>query len=136
MPKYRLSQHSMDVIFKLEAQQLGAALARRFGIDLPRLAARMKRGAGLTPEARLDLIFLPLMRHQRARREVVVDTVALARQLPERQQRQALASLIGLGHRFLTDAELDTLLEGLMSTNVGQRLIERGVEQGRQEGIA
>src|SRR5438128_6312182 len=37
MPKYRLSQHSMDVIFKLEARQLGAALARRFGIDLPRV---------------------------------------------------------------------------------------------------
>ena len=239
MPTYRLSQHSMDVIFKLEAQQLGAALARRFGIDLPRivryfptdlpvadvhleqldsvfeladgsllhlefqtehrrealtrfliydallyerferhihtvviyganiataaadlsfgavqyrvynvllgqqdgeatyqrLRTQLTRGAGLRPEERLDLIFLPLMRHQRARREVVVDTVALARQLPERQQRQALASLIGLGHRFLTDAELDALLEGLMSTNVGQRLIERGVEQGREQGI-
>lgn len=35
MPDYRLSQHSMDVVFKLEAQQLGSALARRFGIDLP-----------------------------------------------------------------------------------------------------
>ena len=35
MPSYRLSQHSMDVVFKLEAQQLGSALARRFGIDLP-----------------------------------------------------------------------------------------------------
>jgi hypothetical protein len=40
------------------------------------------------------------------------------------------AALIGLGHRFLTDAELDTLLEGLMSTNLGQRLIERGQQQG------
>ena len=35
MPSYRLSQHAMDVIFKLEAQQLGSALARRFGLDLP-----------------------------------------------------------------------------------------------------
>jgi hypothetical protein len=35
MPTYRLSQHAMDVIFKLEAQPLGTALARRFGLDLP-----------------------------------------------------------------------------------------------------
>ena len=37
MPSYRLSQHSMDVIFKLEAQQLGTALARRFDLALPRV---------------------------------------------------------------------------------------------------
>ena len=35
MPSYRLSQHAMDVVFKLEAQLLGGALARRFGLDLP-----------------------------------------------------------------------------------------------------
>src|SRR5437763_13005469 len=94
MPTYRLSQHSMDVIFKLEARQ-----------------------------------------HQRARQEVITESLALARQLPERQQRQALAALIGLGHRFLTDAELDTLLEGPMSTNWGQRLIDRGAAQTRQQDV-
>ncbi len=240
MPSYRLSQHSMDVVFKLEAQQLGSALARRFGIDLPpivryfptdlpvadvhleqldsvfeladgsllhlefqtahrretltrfliydaalyerferhihtvviyganvataaarlsfgavveyrvenvllgqqdgeatyqRLRAQVERGARLTPEERLDLIFLPLMRHQRAPREVVADTLVLAQRLPERQQRQALASLIGLGHRFLTEEELDALLEGLMSTNLGQRLLDRGYEQGLERGL-
>jgi hypothetical protein len=240
MPKYRLSQHSMDVVFKLEAQQLGSALARRFDIDLPpvvryfptdlpvadvhleqldsvfeledgrllhlefqtihrketlprflvydaylyeryrrpiativiygagvaaasgeiaggaihynvsnillgqqdgemtlrRLSTLVEKGAGLKSEDRLDIVFLPLMQHQRPRREVVAETIALARRLPERQQRQAVASLIGLGHRFLAQTELDTLLEGLMSTNLGQRLIERGIEQGREEGVA
>ncbi|MCA1599887.1 MAG: hypothetical protein LC769_12920 [Chloroflexi bacterium] len=99
----------------------------------------MAREGGLQPEDRLDLIFLPLMRHTRPRREVVIEAVALARQLPERQQRQTVASLIGLGSHFLAETELETLLEGLMSTNLGQRLIERGIErgieQGRQEGI-
>ena len=104
-----------------------------------RLRDLLAREGGLRPEDRLDLIFLPLMRHMRSRREVVVDAVALARQLPERQQRQTVASLIGLGSHFLSGIELDTLLEGLMSTNLGQRLMERGLErgiaQGRQEGI-
>ncbi len=231
MPRTRLTQHGMDVVFKLEAQQLGSALARRFGIDLPpvvryfptdlpvadvhleqldsvfeladerlfhlefqtehrgvtlprflvydaylierygrsivtvvfygggvtvaaseikggsiqynvtnvllgeqdgeetyrRLRDLLAREGGLRPEDRLDLIFLPLMRHTRSRREVVVEAVALARQLPERQQRQTVASLIGLGSHFLNETELETLLEGLMSTNLGQRLIERGI---------
>lgn len=63
----------------------------------------------------------------------VVDTVALAQQLPERQQRQAVASLIGLGHHFLTATELNTLLEGLMMTPIGQRLIDRGIERGIEQ---
>jgi hypothetical protein len=234
MPTYRLSQHAMDVIFKLEAQQLGTALARRFGLDLPpvvrylptdlpvadvhleqldavfelddgsllhlefqtehrretlkrfllydaylydrferplhtlviyganvataaseiaggtiqysvvsvllgqqdgeatyqHLCAQVDSGGGLTPEERLDLIFLPLMKQRRARQEVIVGALDLARQLPEQQQEQALAALIGLGHRFLTERELDTLLEGLMSTSIGQRLIDRGIDRG------
>src|SRR5437588_6807933 len=200
MPSYRLSQHAMDVIFKLEAQQLGSALARRFGLDLPpvvrylptdlpvadvhleqldavfelddgsllhlefqtehrretlkrfllydaylydrferpihtlviygadvaaaaselaggvirysvvsvllgqqdgeaayqHLRGRVGSGGGLTPEERLDLIFLPLMKHQRVRQGVIAGALDLARQLPEQQQQEAVAALIGL----------------------------------------
>jgi len=239
MPDYRLSQHGMDVVFKLEAEQLGAALGRRFGINLPaiarhfptdlpvadvhleqldsvfelvnewllhlefqtehrrttlarfliydaylyeryerpiitvviygagvataaaeidanavrytvynvllgqedgratyqRLKTLMESGNGLSPEDRLDLIFLPLMKQRRARRNVVKDALALARRLPEDQQRQTLASLIGLGHRFLTEAELDTVMEGLMITPLGQRLFDKGVGQGWRAAI-
>lgn len=234
MPRYRLSQHAMDVVFKLEAQQLGTALARRFGLDLPpvvryvptdlpvadvhleqldsvfeladgsllhlefqtahrretlprfllydayllerfgkpvhtivfygadvamaaakldggavqyrvenvllgqqdgeatyqRLRAQIAHRSGLTPEQRLDLIFLPLMKHQRTRLEVIAQALGLAQQLPARQQQEAMAALIGLGHRFLTESELETVLEGLMSTSIGQRLIDRGIVRG------
>lgn len=240
MPTYRLSQHAMDVVFKLEAQQLGTALARRFGLNLPavvryvptdlpiadvhleqldsvfeladgsllhlefqtahrretlprfllydayllerfgkpihtivfygadvataaaeydggavqykvenvllgqqdgeatyqRLRALITRRSGLTPEQRLDLIFLPLMSHRRSRSEIIVEALGLARQLPERQQREAMAALIGLGHRFLTERELDAVLEGLMNTSLGQQLIDRGIVQARQRDVA
>lgn len=239
MPRHRLTQHGMDVVFKLEAQQLGSALSRRFGINFPRvvrhfptdlpvadvhleqldsvfeladgsllhlefqtehrretlarflvydaylyerygraihtvvfygagvasveasieggaihyrvenvllgeqdgdttyqrLSERLARAGKLTPEERLDLVLLPLMRHQRVRREVVADAIGLAQRLPEQQQRQTVAALIGLGHRFLTTEELDTLLEGLMVTPIGQRLIDIGVERGIEQGI-
>jgi len=95
----------------------------------------VESGGSLSPEDRLDLIFLPLMKQRRARRNVVKDALALARQLPEDQQRQTLASLIGLGHRFLTEAELDTVMEGLMITPLGQRLFAKGVGQGWRAAI-
>jgi hypothetical protein len=79
------------------------------------------------------------MKQRRARQEVIADALDLARQLPAHQQDQALAALIGLGHRFLTERELDTLVEGLMSTSLAQRLIEQGIERGivqtRQQDI-
>jgi hypothetical protein len=104
-----------------------------------RLRDLVDRQGSLGPDERLDLIFLLLMRHSRPRREVVQNALALARHLPSRQQEQTLAALVGLGHRFLSEDELQSVLEGLMSTSLGQRLIERGREQclvqGREQGL-
>ncbi len=235
---HRLSQHSMDIVFKLEAEQLGGALARRFGIDLPpvvsyfptdlpvadvhleqldavfeladgsllhlefqtvhrretltrfllydaylcgrfdrmihtvviygadvnvaedhlnrgaidyrvtnillgqedgeatlqRLVSEVERSGTLPAEDRLDLIFLPLMRHRQPRMEVMTQAVELAKRLPQEHQRQTLASLIGLGNNFLSQDEIEQLLEQLMTTSIGQLLIERGIEQGIERG--
>jgi hypothetical protein len=147
---YRLSQHSLDIVFKLEAEQLGTETLN-FGVvqydvrnvflgrddgeeTYQRLRARVESGSGLEPEERLDLVFLPLMHNARPPVEIVSGALALAQQLPEEQQRQTLASLIGLGQRFLEQRELDALLEGLMATSIGQQLIERGFEQGLAKG--
>jgi hypothetical protein len=117
-----------SVVSVLLGQQDGEATYRH-------LRAQVDSGGGLTPEERLDLIFLPLMKQRRARQEVIAGALDLARQLPEHQQEEALAARIGLGHRFLTERELDTLVEGLMSTSLGQRLIDRGMVQARQQDV-
>jgi hypothetical protein len=90
----------------------------------------IETNGSLSPEERLDLVFLPLMRHRRTGLEVVNQAIAIAQQLPDDEQGQVIASLIGLGKRFLNDAELNSLMEGLMKTNIGEMLIERGVERG------
>jgi hypothetical protein len=69
------------------------------------------------------------------RDEVCERCLALAQQLPEEQQRQTLAALIGLGQRFLQQHELDALLEGLMATNLGQLLLDRGRAAGKREDV-
>jgi hypothetical protein len=76
-----------------------------------RLRARVESGQVLEPEERLDLVFLPLMRHTRPCVDVVSGALALAQQLPEEQQRQTLAAVIGRGQRFLEQHELDALLD-------------------------
>ncbi len=56
---YRISQHGMDIVFKLEAEQLGSALARRYNIDLPPVARYFPTElpvADIHPE-QLDSIF-------------------------------------------------------------------------------
>ncbi len=42
---------------------------------------------------------------------------------------------MGLGHHFLTEAKLDTVMEGLMITPLGQRLLNKGVEQGQRRAV-
>ena len=70
-----------------------------------RLRARVASGSGLEPEERLDLVFLPLTHNARPPVDVVSGALALAQQLPEEQQRQTLAALIGLGQRVRADPE-------------------------------
>jgi hypothetical protein len=116
------------VVSVLLGQEDGEATYRR-------LHEQVARGSGLTAEERLDLVFLPMMRHQRAGREVLQDALTLTLALPEQAQQETVAALIGLGHHFLTESELDVLLEGLMTTSIGQRLIEQGIERGIEQGI-
>ena len=88
-----------------------------------RLRARVESGQVLEPEERLDLVFLPLMRHTRPSVEVVSGALALAQQLPEEQQRQTLAALIGLGQRFLEQHELDSTEINLLINNKGAQCV-------------
>jgi hypothetical protein len=100
-----------------------------------RLRGRVESGQALEPEERLDLVFLPLMHNVRPPVDVVSGALALAQQLPEEQQRQTLAALIGLGQRFLEQHELDVLVEGLMVTNLGQPLLDRGWAAAKRDDV-
>lgn len=105
---------------------------------LGRLTAAVALRGSLSPEERLEVVFLPLMRHSRPELEVVRSALALAERLPAAEQSQVVASLIGLGRRFLDEGQLGVLLEDLMKTSIGEMILERGVERsierGREEG--
>ena len=101
---------------------------------LGRLAAAVAARGTLSPEERLEVVFLPLMRHTRPELELVRSALALAERLPAAEQSQVIASLIGLDRRFLDEGQLGVLLEDLMKTSIGEMILERGVERGIERG--
>ena len=84
------------------------------------------------------MVFLPLMRHDRPMVDVLTDAVEVIRRLPEPVQRQTFAGMLGIGYRSLTGNDLDSLVEKLMSTPTGLRLLDELLERGDrryEEGI-
>lgn len=109
---------------------------------LRHLQARLASTGSLDEDERLDVVFLPLMRHDRPLVDVLGDAVDVIRQLPEPVQRQTFAGMLGIGYRSLTGTDLDSLVEKLMGTPTGLRLLdellERGeqrYQEGRQQGL-
>lgn len=113
----------------------GAAVLRH-------LQARLASTGTIDEDDRLDMVFLPLMRHDRPMVDVLTDAVEVIRRLPEPVQRQTFAGMLGIGYRSLTGTDLDSLVEKLMSTPTGLRLLdellERGdrrYQEGRDQGL-
>ncbi len=88
---------------------------------------------------RLDLVLLPLMRHNLGTEEVVREGLRLAAALPPPDQPRAMGALLALAYHYVGEAALDRLMEGLMSTNLLAQVLaesmERGIAQGRAEGM-
>jgi hypothetical protein len=101
---------------------------------LRRLQGRVAQGEPLSVDEELDLVFLPLMRQSRPMDSVVREAVGIAKHLPAAAQSSTLAALLGLGFRFLDQTTLDHLVEDLMSTAIGQQLLNQSYQEGQREG--
>ncbi|HVA91424.1 MAG TPA: hypothetical protein VNL71_16455 [Chloroflexota bacterium] len=101
---------------------------------LERVRTLLAAGMPLTPEDRLDLVFAPLMRHEQPAVTVVREALGLAVRLPEDDQRQVVAALLGLSQRFLDEATLRGLVEDLMRTSLAEMILEQGWEKGWEKG--
>ena len=99
---------------------------------LARLQQTLRQGGTLDEDDRLDLVFLGLMRHTRPLAVVFDEAVDVLRQLPEPLQRQTFAGMLGMGYRALTNETLDSLVEKLMSTPTGLRLLDQLLERAEK----
>jgi hypothetical protein len=110
-------------------------LGNRSGTQaLRRLRAQVRSGLPLSEADRLDLMLLPLMRHQQPAEEMVQEAVTLARQLPQPEQARALGPILGLAYHYLGEAILNRLMEDLMATSTMREYFAEAIEQGLERG--
>lgn len=129
-PAVTTAPAELDII-ALRYQTTNIFLGRRDGDEAyQRLSERVARGETLNENERLDLVFLPLMAHRRSFSEVVATALALARALPEAQQRRAIGALLGLAYHYVGQESLDRLMEDLMGTSVLVTVLADSMEQG------
>ena len=99
---------------------------------LARLQQTLRQGGTLDEDDRLDLVFLSLMRHTRPLAVVFDEAVDVLRQWPEPLQCQTFAGMLSMGYRALTNETLDSLMEKLMSTPIGLRLLNQLLERAEK----
>ncbi len=109
-------------------------------VTLVRLRALAASGGPWGEADRLDLMLLPLMRHELETEVVVREGLVLAEALPAAEQPRAMGALLALAYHYVGEAALNRLMEGLMSTNLLAQVLaetmERGIAQGVERGIA
>lgn len=106
-----------------------------------RIAGRIELGEKLTDEEVMELMVLPLTVKGKAKKQkVIVQAVELAKRIPEQKQRiDALAGILTFSDKVIDEAYKTKIKEEMQMTQVGQMLIDEGIElglkQGREEGL-
>jgi len=109
--------------------------ARDGQATLERIELQMRAGKW-TIEDRLDLAFLPYMRHPEwSHRDVVEKTAAIAQAIPDDDERNLAAALILLmSAKNLSEEAVLRLKEALMMTDVVKVIARDEYEKGKIEG--
>ncbi len=92
------------------------------------------------PINELELIFLPLMQSRLPKNELLLETIKLEKQLPERDIRTKVLGLTLVVSNRIVDKKLfDEIWEEVRMLKIMQyaeeKGIEKGIEKGREEGI-
>jgi hypothetical protein len=111
-------------------------MGRRSGTRaLRRIRAALAQSGTLDEATRLDLVFLPLMRHRRPLDGIVEEAVHLATRLPGEQQVRVLGPLLGLAYHYTGEAIVNRLMRDLMATSTFRQYFETALEQGLAQGL-
>lgn len=103
---------------------------------LARLRAVAAGGQPWSEADRLDLVLLPLMRHEQDTEAVVRAGLTLAASLPAVEQPRAMGALLALAYHYVGEAALNRLMEGLMATDLLAQVLAESRQQGIAQGIA
>ncbi|WP_018307243.1 Rpn family recombination-promoting nuclease/putative transposase [Desulfitobacterium hafniense] len=99
-----------------------------------RLKAKIESGQLLNETDTLKLIFLPLMKSRQQEEDLAIQAAELAKATDEKTKVFAIAALIVITDKIMSESNKRKLLEVLKMTQIEQWIREEGREEGRQEG--
>lgn len=101
-----------------------------------RLDEKIRRGDPLSDDELMELMILPLtVKGSPGKQEIIVATVNLAKHLPVRdKQLQALAGILTFSDKVIDNAYKKRIKEEMQMTQIGQMLIDEGMERGMERG--
>ena len=88
------------------------------------LEAKLNNGQELSEKDMLNLIFLPLMRHNIPKAELAKKSIELAKTISDRTKSEAcIASTIAFAEKYLNEAEIKQIEEAFKMTGIFTRLL-------------
>ena len=102
-----------------------------------RIRQRIDAGERLTDEEVMELMILPLtVKGKKEKQPVIISAVELAKRIADRKQAlEALAGILTFSDKLIDEAYKRQIKEEMRMTQIGQMLIDEGMEKGMKKGI-
>ena len=91
----------------------------------------------MTDEELMELMILPLtVKGKKEKQPVIISAVELAKRIADRKQAlEALAGILTFSDKLIDEAYKRQIKEEMRMTQIGQMLIDEGMEKGMKKGI-
>ena len=102
-----------------------------------RIRKRIDAGERLTDEELMELMILPLtVKGKKEKQPVIISAVELAKRIADRKQAlEALAGILTFSDKLIDEAYKRQIKEEMRMTQIGQMLIDEGMEKGIEKGM-
>jgi hypothetical protein len=98
------------------------------------LEAKLKSERDLSDSDMLNLILLPLMKNSLPKRELAEKSIRLSQTISDKRKRDTcIASAAAFMSRYLSNYEIDEILEALKMVDVWDRLLTREITKEKSE---
>ena len=102
---------------------------------LRRLQEKKQKGELFTEEDFAQLALTPLMKSNKERKDVILESLKLSKTERSITAEKTMAMLYTLAEKFLEGKDLEEVKEAVAMTRIGQMIFDDGVVRGREEGM-
>lgn len=97
---------------------------------LHRIEEHQRLGLEISREETLELILLPLMGGKLTKQEKILRAITITKSMQQEEAKQVQAMLYALAEKFLSKEEKVPIEEVIKMTELGQMILDKGMERG------